>query len=512
LTPLRIALLLLAAGAYALALPPFDHAWLAWLTLVPVILEARRLAPGRAFAVGAVYGFVMAWAVTWWLTQAIASYFAASLLAGAASISAAYVATGSFSIGIFAAGVSLMHRRGLAPWARVLGAASLWVATELLRGRLMQDPWALLGYTQHQHHALIQVAALTGPYGVSFLLVLGNAALAEVLSARDGLRWWPRLVAVRWPVALLVAAWCGGRAQLPAEPAVATAGPRVAVVQPNVSPAFRWTRPHAERQMMANLRLSQDAAVRGAALIVWPENAVTLQLEQEPYFHERLTALARDAGADLLFGAPRPSGRRIFNSARLLRADGSQAHYDKRRLVPFAEAPVGRSADEAGPLERPTAFSAGSEPGLLRSVTDLGVSICHEILYPELIAESVRAGAQVLVNVANDGWLDGGYGVASRQHFAMGVFRAVESRRYLVRAATTGVSGIVDPYGRVVAALGPDRAGVIATTVQPRRDLTPYARFGDLFAGLCVVAVVLLLLPPLPLRSRTWMPAPAELR
>jgi apolipoprotein N-acyltransferase len=178
--------------------------------------------------------------------------------------------------------------------------------------------------------------------------------------------------------------------------------------------------------MMANLRLSQDAAVRGAALIVWPENAVTLQLEQEPYFHERLTALARDAGADLLFGAPRPSGRRIFNSARLLRADGSQAHYDKRRLVPFAEAPVGRSADEAGPLERPTAFSAGSEPGLLRSVTDLGVSICHEILYPELIAESVRAGAQVLVNVANDGWLDGGYGVASRQHFAMGVFRELK--------------------------------------------------------------------------------------
>jgi apolipoprotein N-acyltransferase len=163
-------------------------------------------------------------------------------------------------------------------------------------------------------------------------------------------------------------------------------------------------------------------------------------------------------------------------------------------------------------MDRPTVFSAGTAPGVLRGVTDLGVSICHEVLYPELVADSVRAGARLLVNVANDGWLDGGYGVASRQHFAMAVFRAVENRRYLVRAATTGVSGIVDPYGRVVQAAEPGEAAVLLATVQPRRDVTPYARMGDVFAGMCVLVAGLLLLPPLSLRVRLWMPSPAPVR
>jgi apolipoprotein N-acyltransferase len=290
------------------------------------------------------------------------------------------------------------------------------------------------------------------------------------------------------------------------------AGPRIAVVQPNIAPAFRWTRPHAERQMVANLQLTRQATALGATLVVWPENAVTLQLEDEPYFRQRLAALTRESGTDLLFGAPRPEGRRVFNSARLLRADGSSAHYDKRRLVPFAEAPIGSGGSEAGPIDRPNAFSAGTAPGVLHSVTELGVSICHEILYPELIAESVRAGAQVLVNVANDGWLDGGYGIASRQHFAMAVFRAVENRRPLVRAATTGVSGIVDPYGRVTRTAEPGRALVVSANVQPRRDLTPYARLGDVFAALCVLTASLLLLPPLRVPARTFVPSPAQIR
>ena len=510
MTPLRIAGVLLGAGAYALALPPFDQAWLAWVTLVPVLLAARRLRPRQAFGVGALYGFVMAWAVTWWLSQAIAAYFDASLLFGAAAISAAYVTAVSLNTGAFAAGVALLHRRSLPPWARVLGTGSLWVATELVRGRLMQDPWALLGYTQAGQHGLIQIATFTGVYGVSFLVALGNAGLAEVLAAREGGRWWQRLLAIRWAVAALPAIWLVGLTHLPAGPGAGPRGPRVAVVQPNVAPAFRWTRPHAERQMAANLRLTRQAIADAPALVVWPENAVTMQLEQEPLFREHLASLARTSGADLLFGAPRPAGGRVFNSARLLRADGSGAHYDKRRLVPFAEAPVGGDAGDAGPLERPTAFSAGTVPGVLRSVADLGLSICHEILYPELIGDSVRAGAEVLVNVANDGWLDGGYGVASRQHFAMATFRAVESRRYLVRAATTGISGIVDPYGRVVATTEPGQAAVLTARVEPRRDLTPYARLGDVFAVACALVAVILLLPPLRMRARLWMPSPAH--
>jgi apolipoprotein N-acyltransferase len=118
------------------------------------------------------------------------------------------------------------------------------------------------------------------------------------------------------------------------------------------------------------------------------------------------------------------------------------------------------------------------------------MSICHEILYPETVHPAVARGASVLVNIANDGWLDGGYGVASRQHFAMAVFRAVEARRPLVRAATTGISGIVDPWGRIVAASTPGTPQVLSASVTPRTGLTPYVRFGDWFAVVCLAYAV----------------------
>src|SRR5262249_26852967 len=156
---------------------------------------------------------------------------------------------------------------------------------------------------------------------------------------------------------------------------------------------------------------------------------------------------------------------RTFNSARLLTASGRNGgHYDKRRLVLFAEEkPLAPSAAMAS--ESPEQFSPGTAPGLLRSFVPLGVSICHEIVHPDLIRDSVRDGAQVLVNIANDGWLDGGYQFAGLQHLAMAAFRAVETRRFVVRAATTGTSAVIDPYGRIVASQPPDTAGVVTANV-----------------------------------------------
>jgi apolipoprotein N-acyltransferase len=127
-------------------------------------------------------------------------------------------------------------------------------------------------------------------------------------------------------------------------------------------------------------------------------------------------------------------------------------------------------------------------------VVPLGVSICHEVLFPELAANAVRAGAQVLVSVSNDGWLDPGLGVAGRQHFAMAALRAVETRRYLVRAATTGISGVIDPHGRVVDSLGLGVRGALVTPVSGLTVITPYVRLGDVFAFGCVLVAVIALL------------------
>lgn len=140
---------------------------------------------------------------------------------------------------------------------------------------------------------------------------------------------------------------------------------------------------------------------------------------------------------------------------------------------------------------------------MLPGFVPLGVSICHEILYPDVVHGAVSHGAQLLVNIANDGWLDGGFGVASRQHFAMSVFRAVEAHRFLVRAATTGVSGIIDPNGRILVAQAPGTVGVVTASVGGLAAITPYVAYGDAFAFACMALVITVLV-------RALLPEPAS--
>ncbi|HWP65269.1 MAG TPA: apolipoprotein N-acyltransferase [Candidatus Limnocylindria bacterium] len=502
-------LLALGAGAacYALALPPFDIWPLAWVALVPLLDIAGAASPRAAFGWGAAAGFVTSWTVTWWLAQAISSYFAANIALGAAATCAAYVLAVSSTFGAFAWLVATAGRVLPRP-ARSFAAAALWVGCEFVRARVLADPWALLGYTQYRVVPLIQIASLTGVYGVSFVVALGNAALAEMTAAGGSVG--ERLRAVLAPLATVLAVALAGAGTLHGATPPARALP-AAIVQTNVPPAYRWDRRYAERQLAAALRLTNEALRDDPGLVVWPENALSLYLDQEPLLLASLRELARERGTDLVLGGPRHAEGRTYNSAYVLDGrDGSLHVYDKQRLVPAAEAPI----VPVGPTERdesPRSFTPGRLAGLVRARTALGVSICHEILYPETVHPAVADGAEVLVNIANDGWLDGGYGVASRQHFAMAVLRAVEARRYLVRAATTGVSGIVDPWGRVLAASAPGVAGVITAPVDARRGTTPYVRFGDWFAVaclLCVPALALAARRPAHRSSRVAVPAP----
>ena len=497
------------AGLYALALPRFDLWPCAWLALVPLILVVRGRAAGAAAAYGALAGFVSAWAATWWLAKAVAGYFQAGIVVGALAMSAAYAVAVCSAFVLFALGARVLADRG--PFA----LAALWTACELVRGRVFGQPWGLLGYTQHGEPALIQLAALAGVYGVSFVVALGNAAIAEALWRwRAGAPLGHAARTLVAPGTAIAAVWLGGALALPPLDAADPGLPRVAVVQSNVQPAFHWTRGHAEQQLLANLRLTERLADAHPSLVVWPENAVTVYLEQEPYIADQLHHVAARLGVDLLVGGPRFADGHTYNSARLLHADGSPGEaYDKQRLVAFAEAPPFDHLADAERSESPRAFSAGTSPGVLESFAPLAVSICHELLYPDVINPAVTEGGALLVNLANDGWLDGGFGVGGSQHFAMGVLRAVETRRYLVRASTTGVSAVVDAWGRILASQPPDGVGVAVAGVAPRYDLTPYVRFGDVFALACALAVLVALgreLVPVPRRRRLALPAPIE--
>ncbi|MCW5891739.1 MAG: apolipoprotein N-acyltransferase [bacterium] len=483
----RVLAVLAGAGCYAAALPPFDHPIAGWLTLVPLLLVVRRRRPLAAGGFGALYGFACGWAVTWWLTGAVASYFAAGIVAGAVAMSAAYLVAIGATFGAFAAGAAVLMRHG-GGFPTQIAIAALWVACELVRGRVFGQPWALLGYTQHDVTPLLQLTAATGIYGLSFVVALGSVGIADALAALRGPGRRAALRRLAGPAAVVIGVALAGEIRVARGLAPAAGARAVVVVQSNVPPAFHWTRAFAEAQFLANVRLTETIAqATRPALVVWPENAVTLYLEHEPFVARTLARLAARLDADLLIGGPRWAAGRTYNSVRLVRPDGTAGgHYDKRRLVPFAESPPLAVPSEAGPLESPRAFSPGTDPGLLAGFTRLGVSICHELLYPDVVHDAVAAGATVLVNVANDGWLDAGHGIGSRQHFAMAKVRAVEAQRFLVRAATTGVSAVVDPFGRTVTAAPTGLATIASAQVVPETALTPYVRFGDWFAFACL--------------------------
>ncbi len=480
------ALAIAGAGGllYGLAFPPYDLARFAWVALVPLLLVVRGRCGAGAFLVGTAYGAACAAIVGVWFVPTI-SRFLDMPLALAWLLGALYmVVFWGTAFGIFAAGASRLLASDR-PVRAVLATAALWVATEFLRGRVLGHPWGLLGYTQHAHVALLQVAAVTAVYGVSFVLALVNAAIAETIAL-----WWTGrrpLEALRPLCAaagVTAAVWIGGaRAMGPDAPGEQL----VAIVQTNVPPARQWTRAYTDRQITAHVSMTDGAVpARGVSLVVWPENSVPRYLEAEPGLAAILGSVARRHDADLLFGTPRYEDGRSFNSVRLLTAAGRNGgYYDKQELVLVAEANPLHAAEASGPDEQPSQFTPGPGPGVLRSFVPLGVSVCQEIMFPEISARAVAAGAEVLVNVANDGWLDPETGIASRQLFAMGAFRAVETRRWLVRAATTGVSGVFDPYGRVVDSLPSGAADVLLTRVAGRTAMTPYARIGDAFALGC---------------------------
>jgi apolipoprotein N-acyltransferase len=490
---MRIAAVLAGGILYALALPPWDWAVCGWLTLVPLLWAIRGQSVGSAFRLGLLYGYAAAWALTWCFAEAAARYFRLPLPVAVAVVGFVYAVVVGGPFGLFAAATAAIersHARRLA----TLVVPAVWVATEFLRGRLMGQPWGLLGYTQYAQVALIQVAAVTGVYGVSFLLALGNVVIARTLT-RDGRTIGQRIIALAGPAAVVGACWIGGAYAVRAPEPLAGQAHQVAVVQTNVAPKLAWTRAYTDTQVAAHVSASA-ALPPGTDLIVWPENSVPRYLEREPMLAVELATLAARHHADLLFGGPRYADGHTYNSARLITAGGRNGgHYDKHRLVLFAEEKPLAATESTGPNESPEQFTPGTGPSVLASFVPIGVSICHEIVHPDLITASVRDGAELLVNIANDGWLDGGYGFAGRQHLAMAVFRAVETRRFVVRGATTGTSAIIDPYGHLVATQPPDTAGVVTGDVVGLRTVTPYVQAGDAFALACVLVVVAGLLP-----------------
>lgn len=481
----------------SLAFPPAGWWFLAWIALIPW-LTALRLARGGAALLGSwLGGFVFFGALCYWLGLfGISVWLLACLLLG---------------LWLAIWGMLVRHAGRLGALARMVAAAVLWTGIEWARGLgPFGFTWGWLGYSQSPALPLLPVARAFGTLGLSWAIALANAALAELVVARarrDGLG--APLARAAVGLALAALSVFGGRAWSLRLPPPGGPELRAAVVQGSVggplTPEDANVALSLEEQKHAldvYERLTIAAARERPALVVWPESAIPVSPEAEAWVAARLSRVARRSGAWLIAGGHYldPQGRTL-NSAYLYSPSGNlRARYDKVKLVPFGEYVPGRSwlpfLDRYHVREFD--FAAGEVHRILQAgIISLGPMICFESTFPGISWELARRQAQVLVVITNDAWF--GRTVAAAQHRQIAVLRAAETGRWVLRAASTGISSIIAPDGRIVAEAGLFRSQVLAATIRPVTATQAQPRWGPAFcwlvAGLsaaCVIAPLVL--------------------
>ena len=425
------------------------------------------------------------------------------------------------SVGSFSLAYSFLASRISAPGALLVPI--LWVSIEFLRSELfwLIPPWALLGHSQYTNIPLIQMAAITGVYGISFLIAMVNGVIFDLCLSR---RVFSKLVWV--PMAAVVLCYVLGSGLL------WLASPkhndiRVAVIQPNIPQETKWDSAHRQHYFFKHLELSQAVLDSGTPTVtIWPETSIPDSIFQNREMLGNVLRFAKEAQQFLIIGtASRPKfgsreqrTTRWHNTALVVRPSGRiGGRYSKMTLVPFGEyVPFEESVPWPSALTESTGHFI---PGDTRTLFDIqnssvGVLICWETLFPNMVRQFVSEGADLLVNISNEA--PGGRTSASYQFLSMNVFRAVENRRSLVRSTNSGISGVIDPYGRIVSRVEQDGEdifvdGFLQGQVQIEAAQTFYSHYGDIFSWVVVFAAGGVFLTGLRLHSTTVSPVGLKL-
>jgi len=490
-----VLLTVVSAALYAASFPPLGLAPLAWVALAPFLVAAVRVRPLGAACLGTLWGVLMGLGVAWWLPAMIAGYFELPAVAGWLGFLVVALGLTAWYVAAFAAWLSWIARRR--PVGPLLVAAG-WGAAEFARARLLVgNPWALSAYSQVRFLTLVQIADLAGPYGIGMLIAATNAAIAGL--AAPPLRARRPLAAVGALGAALVATLAYGEHRL--SQTFTTGEPvTVALVQGAVERGFGWRPEYQHLGVDRYLALTRAAGALRPRLVVWPESAISAYLQEPTPEQRAILEESRELGADLLLGGPHYefAGRRTLyhNSIFAVRRGRVTGRYDKLRLLPLAEENLPSRL-----LAREKSFTPGARATLLEAGDlRIGAFICWEAMYPELVREFALAGADLLANLSNDAWF--GDAAPARLHLDIASLRAIENRRYLLRATATGLSAVIDPYGRTLTVSRMREPEVLSATVRPSGARTPYQGWGDFVAwtalalALAAALVRLRFLPP----------------
>lgn len=456
--------------------PPISFSLLAYVALVPLLYSLKDSEGRRNFLTGLGAGVVCYAGLVYWVVVAMNTY-------GGIGIPFSLCALGllvlylSLYTGLFTWLVSFLEHRLRIPV--YLSAPVVWVLLEYVRGRFLSGfPWSLLAHSQYNVLPLLQVVSITGTYFLSFLIVAVNCLIFHVLSRRRF-----SLVYGTFVIVLLAASFLFGAIRLN-EPIKGSL--KASIVQGNIRQDIKFDEAYKAATVKKYIDLTMTASDH-PDIVIWPETAMPFVLLEDDVRRE-IFALPTAASSDLLLGTiARDRSGRYYNAACVIGREGNiLGGYAKVHLVPFGEyTPL------AGyfPFLREMSVAAGDfSPGpghspLASDIGRIGVLICFEGVFPDITNETVRKGAEVLVNITNDAWYN--RTSAPFQHFAFYIFRAVETDRYVLRAANTGISAIIDPRGRVRARTGLFEERVVNGSFSLRHGETIYVRYGDYFVLFC---------------------------
>ncbi len=473
-----------------LCFPKWDHEWLAWIAFIPLLLALEKKTPNKAFYLGWLSGAGFFFGSLNWIISTIVTYGHIPWLTGFFAFLLMVVILSLYS-GAFAWGVAYCSR--LLPVPRALAFPILWTALEFIRGHFfIPFPWGSLGYSQYLQLPLIQISDVTSVYGISFLIMMVNTVLFEMAAVfyfhgREEkpfhrFSWIP--LGATLLVLLLVLSY--GRFKL-APPVSMEKTIKISVVQGDIDQEKKWDEKFRNETIAEYETLSVEAAKNRPDLIIWPETSVPFLFEQELKYQEELGQFVKNIHTPLLLGSPSFSrssqGEEWFNSAYLMNSSGNLAdRYDKINLVPFGEyVPfqsilffVNKITEGIGDFKsgkRHTVFQLPNHP--------FGTLICFEVIFPELFRQFVNEGAVFMTTITNDAWF--GRSSAPYQHFSMVVFRAIENRTPIARAANTGVSGFIDSRGKIQGTTSLFVPVQITSELKYYGEKTFYTRYGDVF-------------------------------
>jgi apolipoprotein N-acyltransferase len=510
----------LSALLLVLAFPTFDLGWLAWVGLVPLLVALSGRGALWSFSGAFLFGTLFITGVCRWIFEVqgieLSHY----------GIIVSFIAPW---FGLFGLVFSVCAGR-IGTSKAFLAAPFVWVSIEYVRSNVsfLSLPWGLMAHTQYQNTPVIQISSVTGAYGVSFLVVAVNAALGlAVLSfmGRGGM--WRRTTSSKRPsgkatsaglfaaaVALVLAVMYGQKA---VSNGLEGEKLRVSVVQGNIAQEIKWDRKYATQILNKYGDLSRAAAKAGTDLIVWPEAATPGFVLNNSKLRSWMRSLVRETGKHYVIGSSehpklvegKEQVKRTGNTALFYSPAGEPlGQYLKMRLVPFGEylpyehdipwpefitGDKGKNWDMPG--DRFTLFPMRD--------SKFGVVICWESIFPGFFRRFVRDGAGLMFNITNEAWFRT---TIPYQYLSMNVFRAVENRVYVLRAANIGISCIIDPFGRILGRVeknGQDLyvEGFLTGDVTLSDRKTVYTKYGDVFAFICLFIAACALARALAVRA-----------